>query len=117
MIAALITCRGGRFFKAFFLFTLSLALSAVIGVLALTAIPTNAYAEEVTGEAATDVYLVKTDDGATATTTTTTITNPSTTTKTGDSTPFAAVVAGIGLAAVASVVAARKLVTIGGDNL
>ena len=112
---------GARFSKPFCLFAVSLSLSILVGSSALTFAPTSAYAEEQTGEATTEVYLVKTDDGATpSTTTTTTITttdNPSTTTKTGDTTPVAPfVVAGVVMAAV-SIVAARKLATIGGENL
>ena len=113
---------GARFSKPFCLFAVSLSLSILVGSSALTFAPTSAYAEEQTGEAITEVYLVKTDDGATPSTTTTTTTittadNPSTTTKTGDTTPVAPfVVAGIVMAAV-SIVAARKLATIGGENL
>ena len=118
----LATLWGGRFSKPFCLFAVSLSLSILVGSSALTFAPTSAYAEEQTGEATTEVYLVKTDDGATPSTTTTTTTitttdNPSTTTKTGDTTPVAPfVVAGIVMAAV-SIVAARKLATIGGENL
>ena len=114
---------GGCFSKAFFLFTVSLLLSAIVGSLALMYAPTSAYAEEQTDKATTEVYLVKTDDGTTpegettTITTTTTTDNPSTTTKTGDSTPVIPfVVAGIVMAAV-SIVAAKKLATIGGENL
>ena len=111
---------GARFSKPFCLFAVSLSLSILVGSSALTFAPTSAYAEEQTGEATTEVYLVKTDDGATPSTTTTTITtadNPSTTTKTGDTTPVVPfVVAGIVMAAV-SIVAVRKLATIGGENL
>ena len=116
----LATLWGGRFSKPFCLFAVSLSLSILVGSSALTFAPTSAYAEEQTGEATTEVYLVKTDDGATPSTTTTTITtadNPSTTTKTGDTTPVVPfVAAGIAMAAV-SIVAARKLATIGGENL
>ena len=120
----LATLWGGRFSKPFCLFAVSLSLSILVGSSALTFAPTSAYAEEQTGEATTEVYLVKTDDGATPSTTTTTTTitttdNPSTTTttKTGDTTPVVPlVVAGIVMAAV-SIVAARKLATIGGENL
>ncbi len=102
-------CGGGRFSKAFFLFTVSLALSVLVGSLALTFAPTSAYAEEQTGEATTEVYLVKDSSGTTPEqpgTTTTTITTStahgsgsSSTTKTGDTTPIIPL-------AIASVVAA-----------
>ncbi len=114
---------GERFSKVFCLFTVSLLLSVLVGSLALMYAPTSAYAEEQTDKATTEVYLVKTDDGTTpkgettTITTTTTTDNPSTTTKTGDSTPVIPfVVAGIVMAAV-SIVAAKKLATIGGENL
>ncbi len=111
--------RWARFSKTVCLFAVSLSLSILVGSSALAFAPTSAYAEEQTGEATTEVYLVQTDNGATPSTTTTITTtdNPSTTTKTGDTTPAVPfVAAGIAMAAV-SVVAIRKLATIGGENL
>ncbi len=99
--------------------------------MALTFAPTSAYAEEQTGEATTEVYLVKDSSGTTPEqpgTTTTTITTSTTdgsgsssTTKTADTAPIVPL-------AIASIVAAFAITgvaikkrtsnkTIGGVNL
>ena len=108
-------------------------MGVLIATLAFAFTPTNAYAEEVTGEATTEVYLVKTDDGTTpdngdgnqdggsttTITTTTTEGDGSSTSSTGDSTPVIPIVA-IGAVAAISIICAKKLGNIksnGGENL
>ena len=115
----LATLRGARFSKAFCLFAVSLSLSILVGSSALAFAPASAYAEEQTGEATTEDYLVKTDNGANPDNgaNTSTTNTKITTTKTGDTAPVVPfAVAGIAMAAV-SIVAVRKLATIGGENL
>ena len=109
-------------------------IAVVLTSLLLAYMPTYAYAEEVTGEATTEVYLVKTDDGTnpndggntdsgttttTITTTTTTEGDASSTSSTGDTTPVIPIVA-IGVVAAISIICAKKLGNIksnGGENL
>ena len=115
----------------------SLGIIAVVLIsLLLAYTPTYAYAEEATGEATTEVYLVKTDDGTTPdsgdtdqdggstttiTTTTTDDSSSSSTSKTGDTTPVIPfVIAGVVAAAAITTIAIKKLGNIksnGGENL
>ena len=117
--------------------TQSLCWLCMVAVLLIALIsaymPTYAYAEEATGEATTEVYLVKTDDGTnpndggntdsgtttTTITTTTTEGDSSSTSSTGDTTPVIPIVA-IGVVAAISIICAKKLGNIksnGGENL
>ena len=118
------TLRGGVFSRAFVLFIAGLVLSVLVSSSVLAFAPTSAYAEEVTGEATTEVYLVECDgsdpvpEETTTTITTTTVTdNSSSTTKTGDTIPVVPFVIAAFATAVISIVAARKLAIIGGENL
>ena len=108
-------------------------VGALIASLTFAFVPAYAYAEEVTGEATTEVYLVKTDDGTnpndggntdsgtttTTITTTTTEGDGSSTSSTGDTTPVIPIVA-IGVVAAISIICAKKLGNTksnGGENL